>query len=182
MKKILFIAITLMTTIATFGQTFEEGGKYLHFGIGFGSPYALSGAKVGLPPIHTSLEVGVTENVGIGGLIGYNTAKYESSFFGDTYSWKYSYLLICARGAYHFVNFDKADVYVGGMLGYNVVSAKFKTTSDLIDESDVASSSASGVAYGGFLGARKTLGEKVTIFGEIGYSVAWISAGICLNL
>lgn len=171
-----------MTTIVSYGQTFEQGGKYLHFGIGFGSPYALSGAKVGLPPVHASLEVGVTDNIGIGGLVGYNTAKYESTFFSDTYTWKYSYLLIGARGAYHFTNVDKADIYLGAMLGYNVVSAKFESTSDTIDENDFTAASASGVAFGGFLGARKTLGEKVTIFGELGYSVAWLSVGVCLNL
>jgi hypothetical protein len=141
MKKLVFLAFAIVLTTISSAQTFEQGGKYLHFGIGFGSPYALSGAKMGLPPVHTSLEIGVTENIGVGGLIGYNTAKYESSFLSDTYTWKYSYLLIGARGAYHFVNFDKADVYAGAMIGYNVVSAKFETTSDLIDESDVATES-----------------------------------------
>jgi hypothetical protein len=181
MKKILFYLALVMITKASLAQTFENGAGYLHAGIGFGSPYAYSGAKMGVPPVHLSFEKGVTENVGIGGLIGFTSAKYESSILGTTYGWNFKYILVGARGAYHFTQVEQADVYVGGMLGYNIASAKF-TSNDATLSQYVTEPKVGGVAFGGFVGARKSVTESLTLFGEVGYNIAWISAGLCFNL
>lgn len=181
MKKILFYMFFAVVAKTTFGQSFENGAGYFHAGIGFGTPYGYEGSKMGLPPLHVSFEKGITDNIGLGGLIGYSSSKYESSILGDTYSLKFSYLIVGARGAYHFTQVEQADVYIGGMLGYNIASAKFSSTnSDL--EKFVTKPKVGGVAYGGFIGARKSVGESLTIFGELGYNIAWISAGVCFNL
>lgn len=179
MKKVLFI-IALISSINTFAQ-FGEGSTRLHFGIGFGSPYAYSGSSSTIPPIHMSFEKGITDKIGVGGLIGYTASKYEQSFLGDSYSWKFTYLLIGARGAYHFKTDDKMDLYGGAMLGYNVASAKFESTDPDL-EAFVTEPTVGGIAFGAFLGGRYNFNDKVAGFAELGYNIAWISAGVCLNL
>lgn len=182
MKKVFISAmIVIAASVSAFSQTFEQGKKYVHLGVGVISPYAYADSKMGVPPLHASFEVGVTDNIGIGGLVGYTSSKYEQSFLGDSYNWKFSYLILGARGYYHFTNVEVCDLYAGAMLGYNVASAKFESTnSDL--ERLVTEPKVGGVAFAGFVGARKNVGENFTIFGELGYSIAWLSAGVCFNL
>jgi len=182
MKKVLLAAFILIaSSLSTIAQTFEKGNKYVHLGIGVISPYAFSGSKMGIPPIHTSFEVGVTDNIGIGGMVGYTSSTYDQAFLNDSYSWKFSYLILGARGYYHFTNVEVCDLYAGAMLGYNVASVKFESTSSDL-EALLTEPKVGGVAFAGFLGARKDIGENFTIFGELGYSIAWLSAGVCFNL
>jgi hypothetical protein len=119
--------------------------------------------------------------IGIGGYFGYAGAKEEFSTFGIEYSWKYSYLIIGARGTYHFVLEDNADVYGGVMLGYNVASVKFESDDEDL-EALVTEPSAGGVAYSAFVGGRYMFAEKVGVFGELGYGISWITAGLTLKL
>lgn len=173
------LALATLVPLATNAQIFEEGGKYLHLGIGVGSAYAYSGSTMGVPPIHASLEVGVTDKIGVGGLIGYTSSNYKETYFD--YSWKFSYLIIGARGAYHFYNEDKWDAYGGLMLGYNVASAKWESNDPDLNESTYGEPSVGGIALGAFVGARYGLGDSGAIFAELGYSIAWLSLGYCVR-
>lgn len=186
MKKILstMIAVVAMT-LSTNAQLFDEEAKFFHVGIGVGSPYAYSGSDVSIPPVHASAEFAVSEKIGVGGLIGYTASKWEQTYAstsGSTsYSWKFSYIIVGARGAYHFIDSDKADVYGGVMLGYNIASATFESTdSDL--EQYVSEPSVGGVAFGGFLGARYMFNEKLGGFAELGYNISWLSVGLAVKL
>lgn len=180
MKKLLLV-IAVICTLSSTAQEFGQGSQRLHFGIGFGSPYAYSGSTVGIPPIHASFEMGVTDKIGVGGLIGYTTSTYEQSFFGDSYSWKFSYLLIGARGSYHIKTTEKYDFYAGAMLAYNAASAKFESTDPEL-EAFVTEPKVGGMSFGGFLGYRHNFSDKISGFAELGYNIAWISAGVCMNL
>jgi hypothetical protein len=180
-KLILLLLVVVAGQMNMTAQTFENGASYFHAGIGILSPYTYSGAKMGIPPVHVSFEKGVTENIGVGALVGYTSAKYESSFLTDSYSWNFSYALIGARGAYHFTNFDKADLYLGGMLGYNIAKAKFESTDPDLAQY-VTEPKVGGVVFGGFLGARKSVTDNLTLFGEVGYNIAWLSVGVCFNM
>jgi hypothetical protein len=181
MKKIMMFLMVALLSGITYAQTYEMGATYVHAGIGVISPYSYSGSKMGIPPVQVSFEKGITENIGIGGLIGHTSSKYESSILGTTYGWKFKYTIVGVRGMYHLTSYDKADVYGGAMLGYNIASAKFESSdSDLAQF--VTEPKVGGVAFGAFLGARKSITESITLFGEVGYSIAYISAGICFNL
>ncbi len=154
MKKF-FAALALTAGIFTsnslFAQVYEQGGNIVHAGIGFGSPYAnyttTGGSISSLPPVHISFEHGLKDKIGIGGLIGYSSTTIDYSSFN--YKFKYSQLVIGVRGAYHFINEDKYDVYAGLMLGYNIGSASYEGSGTVIQPVAV-----SGVAFAGFAGAR----------------------------
>ena len=174
------IAVVAMT-LSTNAQLFDEDAKFFHVGIGVGSPYAYSGSDVSIPPVHASAEFAVSEKIGVGGLIGYTASKYDQSYFGDSYSWKFTYLIVGARGAYHFIDSDKADVYAGAMLGYNIASAKFESTDPDLEQF-VTEPSVGGVAFGGFVGARYMFNEKLGGFAELGYNISWLSVGLAVKL
>ena len=163
MKKItLVIALMAMSLFGANAQVFEQGKGNLNFGVGFGSPFIYSGSKSTLPPISLSYEHGVSEKIGIGGLIGYAASSYEfqtynldpnSSALYTNIKTTYSYFIIGARGNYHFVNKDNLDVYAGAMLGYNVASAKTKETPD-DPYYNWDSGSIGGLVFGGHLGLQ----------------------------
>lgn len=180
MKK-LFALAAILISIATQAQQFGAGSQRLHLGVGIGSPYAYSGSTTTIPPVHASFEYGISDKIGVGGIIGYTSSKYEQSFLTTEYSWKFTYLLVGARGSYHFLTNEKYDVYGGAMLGFNIASAKFESN-DATLERFVTEPAAGGLAFGGFVGGRYNFNEKVAAFAEIGYNIAWLSAGVCLNL
>jgi hypothetical protein len=183
MKKVLLVF--LASAIASFGmaQTFQQGNKIGQVGIGFGSPFFANGSKMGVPPVHIAGEFGFSDKIGIGGLIGFTSSKIEETFgfgFGD-YSWKYSYLIVGARGSYHFYQTDKIDAYGGVMLGANIASVKFESDDPTLEQF-VTEPKAGGVAFGFYGGARYYFNEKTALFAEVGYNIAWLSAGLAFKL
>lgn len=186
MKRVLlFAAVAGLAATGVQAQVFEEGAKFLHVGVGFGSAYAFSGSKMGIPPVHASFEAAVTDKIGVGGLVGYSSSTWDYGAFGlgtkYKYEWNASYLVIGARGAYHFVDDRNWDVYAGLMLGYNVASLKFKTDDPDWTEPGMGwvEPKVGGVAFGAFGGARYAFSESSAVFAELGYSIAWISVGYC---
>ncbi len=180
MKKILLV-LAILLSFQGFAQSFGKGSTRVHAGIGIGSPYISSGTKMGVPPIHASFELGVTDKIGVGGLLGYTSSSIEEQFFTTSYSWKFSYLIVGARGAYHFLTDDKMDLYGGLMLGYNIANARFESNDSSLN-SFVTEPTAGGVAYGFFAGGRYNLKNNLAVFAELGYSISWISAGVCFNI
>jgi hypothetical protein len=188
MKKIIFafsILISFTTTLQA--QLFSKDQRFINAGIGLGSAYYYSGSTTTIPPVHASYEVGVTDKIGVGGLIGYTASGINENFLGNgAYSWQFSYLVLGARGAYHFLNNDKADVYAGLMLGYNVARAKFQTSDpdirELYNEGTIRNVSAGGFTFGAYVGGRYMFSEKVGGFAELGYNISWLSLGATFKL
>lgn len=184
MKKLFTAALVIGCVSAANAQFFEEGAKFLHVGVGIGSPYAYSGSKMGVPPVHASFEAAVSDKIGVGALVGYTSSKWDQNYFGlgaskYKYTWNFSYLIIGARGAYHFVDNDKWDAYVGLMLGYNIASAKFDTDDPSYDKTFFVEPKVGGVAFGAFAGARYGFSQSSAIFAELGYNISWVSLGYC---
>lgn len=168
------------TTSTPSGAVYQVGQNIIHAGIGIGSPYAVAaatGADVSsIPPIHVSFEHGLKDKIGIGGLVGYtaSTQTFNVPFFGE-YKFKYSYIIVGARGTYHFINDEKMDIYAGAMLGYNIASASYDGPTNAFTPKPVA---AGGVAFGAFGGIRYKFNDKLMAFGELGYNISWISVGL----
>lgn len=185
LKRVLLIATVASFTVAgANAQVFEQGASFLHLGVGFGSPYTFSGSKMGVPPVHASFEYGVSDNIGVGALVGYTSSTWDYGFGGlgskYKYEWQATYMIVGARGAYHFVDSDKWDVYAGLMLGYNIASLKFKSDDPNWKEPLLwVEPKVGGFTFGGFLGARYALGDHSALFAELGYNIAWISVGYC---
>lgn len=169
------VAMVAFTATNSYSQIFNEGSSFVQGGIGIGSAYTLSGSNLGIPPVHVSYELGIKEKIGVGGLIGFTTANTPTGFGGGEY--RFSYIVIGARGLYHAYNEGKIDAYGGLMVGYNIASAKYVGPGEF-----PYNGSAGGFTIGAFVGGRYAFNDKFYGMAEIGYSIAWLSVGIGTTL
>jgi opacity protein-like surface antigen len=177
MKQLLMTAVIALQSLCVFSQdaVFGKGTKLLDFNIGLGSPY-WSGLQKSLPVNpRIGLEIGVTDEISVGGSVAYSGAKYTYQSF-ETYTYKYNAWFIALRGAYHFdVDNEKLDPYLGASIGYVVVSVS--------GEGGYAYSVASGAGYGAFGGVRYYFKKNFGLNAELGYtSFSFLGVGVSLKL
>jgi hypothetical protein len=167
MKKILtiFAAVMIIPAVA-FAQYGGPGSLDINAGIGLGSNLTGTGLPVGL-----SVEYGLNEEISIGGYAGYASTKEN---FGSG-EWKYTNFIIGARGSYHKELVDNINTYGGIMLGYNMADAEWSGPGN-------AQASVGGFTYAGFVGARYHFSEKLGLFGEVGYGIAFLQTGLTIRM
>jgi len=172
MKK---VVITLFAAFLAFNLSaqdnmFTKGEKVLNLGIGFGGGYysSYSSGYSKIPFLSAAVDVGIIDgvldvgSVGVGGYIGYSSAKWES---GYNYGWKESNFIIGPRGTFHYPLVDKLDTYAGILLGYQSVS--WKETGDWGIYTGYAGGS-SGIYFSGFVRARYYFTESLAVMLELG--------------
>jgi len=178
MKKVLFVLLALVVVSSTtsFAQGFKNGSKTLNAGIGFGFA-GIEGSST-LPPISVGYQVGITDKISVGGIACYAGSSYKTSFGTSEYEWTYSYIVLGARGEYHFMEpSDKLDLYAGLTLGYNIVSVTAPSGT-------FSGYTAAGSAFfvGGHLGARYAVSNSWGGFGELGYGIGYLTVGAYFKL
>lgn len=184
MKKILLplIAIALFVMQGYSQDVFVKGDKVLNLSVGLGSGlYKGSGYGSKIPAIAASYEACVKDELfdansalGIGGYVGYTGAKYN---FGSGYGWKYSDIIIGARGAVHYQFIDNLDTYGGLMLGYDIVSSKEYGTGPF-----VGNASGSSFLLDIFVGGRYYFSDKFAGLVEIGSGISYLNIGLAIKL
>lgn len=160
-------------------STFLKGDKVLNASLGIGSTlYSGTYYKSQVPPLSASLEFGVVDNViekgvvGVGPYVGYSSYKYQYSSWG----WKYSNLIIGARGNFHYPLVDKLDTYTGLLIGYNVVTSK-----EFGDPIGLDTYSAGGLTWSWFIGGRYYFKENLAAMLELGYGIAYLNIGVAVK-
>lgn len=159
-------------------MAYNKGDQVINLGIGLGGfagAYGSSGVA-----ITGGYEYGVTENISLGGVVGYSSTS--ETIYGD-YGWKYTYILIGARGAYHLDLFHspKIDTYGGILLGYNIVSSSATGTIPYYGYYG-ASASASYLEFGLFVGGRYYFDPHWAVQAELGYGLGILNIGIAYKL
>jgi len=177
MKKIITIAAILILSSQLFAQGYDKNKTVLNAGIGFGLAGIYGDAT--LPPISLGLQFGVNEKISVGGMVGFSTSTYDlGSFLGKNYEWDYTYIIVGARGEYHFLETsDKLDAYAGLTLGYSVASV-----SEPSGYSGFYTAESGYFLYGVHVGARYALSNSLGVFGELGYGVGYLTAGVFFKL
>lgn len=187
MKKLCFLilfAASLLATSQTNAQTITSGNPNFSKGqwdvnAGIGLIRTFYGSHRGVvPPVSVSAEVGVTDNISVGGYLGYTSTKDRFGFLDDFDVIKYSFVIIGARGSYHFNVWDKMDTYGGLMLGYAVASAKWDSTNPYLND---ASFAASGLSLSAYIGGRYDINENIGAFAEIGYGISVLTIGATMK-
>lgn len=188
MKKILIIFLLSIFTlpfVAAQDNMFLVGDKVVNLGIGLGSSlYSGSFYKSSVPPVSISFEKGIMDGVlekgviGVGGYLGYSSYKSEYSFFGDAYGWKYTNIILGARGSFHYPLVDKLDTYGGVIVGFNIATSKgygdFGTYADPY--------SGGGLVFSPYVGGRYYFTEKIAAMAELGYGISYLNLGIAIKL
>ena len=184
MKKLTSLFLVLFMVISfSYAQDmrFASGDKVVNLGIGLGSRlYTGSGYKGTIPPISISFEKGIKDNVlekgviGIGGYLGYSSYKWEYFEWG----YKYTNIIIGARGNFHYPLLDNFDTYVGILLGYNIVNAK-----EFGDTPGYSYNvSAGGVVWSGYIGGRYYFSDSLAGLIELGSGISYLTLGVAIKL
>jgi len=163
----LVLLVTLGTKVSA--QTplaFEKGDQVVKLGFGLGAPFSTGSLKI--PPIQGIYEYGLTEDISIGGLLGYASSSENYSSLGKI---DYSYLIFGARANYHFETGEKFDPYGGAILGYYNVGFNDKG-------GYLGDFAASSVIYGVQIGANYYFSKNIGAWAEVGYGVGYLNLGV----
>jgi hypothetical protein len=150
-------------------KVFSKNDMVVSAGLGFvNSIHSGNGWKASFPPISLAGEYGIVDNlidgnasIGIGLNLGYAGMKYK--FTSNSY--KFSDLILGARGAFHYQFVSTLDTYAGLMLGYDIVSGNRTYAS-------------SEFVWGIYIGARYYFNSKFAITAEIGKNVSLFNIGV----
>ena len=165
MKKIIIAVAFMLGVSAVNAQSFEEGTKVVQVGAGFGGDIGT--------PYGVGFEYGVSDKIGVGAYVGY------SSY--DVIGFKYTSILVGAKGNYHFYTNDKFDAYGGLLLGYNNVKVDSGTGTGFGIFGATTTAAASAVVFGGQLGARYYFTDSIGAFAELGYGLANLNVGVAFK-
>ena len=187
--KILLFAALMLTFTAVNAQRsrpFAKGDNIFNFGIGFGSLlHPGNFYKTTLTPVSISYEHVMQDGMidgnaawGIGGFFGYSSSKWEDSYWGGKYGWKYSYLVIGPRGTFHYYLAPNLDTYAAVFTGYNIVTANEFGNFPGVDKDNAVKSS---FAFSFILGARYYLTNNFAAMTELGYGISIVNLGFALK-
>ncbi len=144
------------------GYGFSKNDKLLNIGVGLSSYYYGN-------PIGLSYEVGITDDISVGGQLDYNSGSYDD-YYGYSSRYRYSAYYLGARGSYHFnrvlnINQNKMDLYAGLGLGYQSFN-----WNDSYNGSGYGYDYGSGLFLNYFIGGKYYFTNKVGAFVELGYT------------
>jgi hypothetical protein len=181
MKRILLISLLLVIAVSlSFSQmAYKMGDQVVNLGIGLGGFAGAYGS--GGVAITGGYEYGVTENISLGGVLGYSSSSND--YFDGSY--KYTYFLIGARGAYHLdlLHNPKIDTYGGILLGYNIVSNSWTYNNGYGSFGYYSpSASSSYLELGLFVGGRYYFDPHWAVQAELGYGLGILNIGIAYKL
>jgi len=175
MKKItitlFFAALSFFNTNTLNAQAFEEGSMVLNLGAGVGTKYATGFGISG------SFELGIWPTgdfgiIGLGVISGF-TISDDVITMGSV---DYTEFAIGPRGTYHFtiIPVENLDVYAAADLLFVSQTTKYK---DGVTPND----SDFKFRPGAVAGARYYFSDFFGVFGELGYSVTFLTGGISLK-
>lgn len=181
MKKaaaVLFVLVFIVSSSISFGQGYKKGVNNLNAGVSIGGLAGFYGSS-DFPPISVGLQFGIHEKFSVGGIIGYASSSYDLGFFNNAnYTWTYRYIIVGARGEYHFMEpKDDFDLYGGLTIGYNIVSVDEPT-----GYSGFYTAEASYLLYGFHAGGRYLFSKNIGAFAELGYGIGYFTIGLNVKL
>lgn len=154
------------------GQPFSKGKLYLGGALGLGSGMGYFGGVA----LMANAEYAVTNEIGIGGSIGYWGYSESISGFGVTTKVSYSIVPVIVSGAYHIpLKVAKLDVAAGLSLGYYVVSSSVESS---VAGYNYSGTSSSGIAWGVFGLVRYFVTDSVALRGKLGYGITFLEVGV----
>jgi len=178
--SVFIVAMAVCTTASA--QAFLKGTNVVSAGIGFGGSFGSFSYGSQTPGISVQYEKGVWEIGGpgvisLGGYVGRKGYKYSGAAGTYHYSQKWNYTIIGVRSAYHYngINNEKADLYGGLMLSYNILNYKYEDNGGF--NQSTAGSYGSAAGFTAYVGGRYFLSDNIGLFAEVGYGVSYLTVG-----
>ena len=175
---LLTVALVIPGTVLA-QSGFNQKDKLISAGLGLGM-YGVYGSS-SVPPIFAMYEMGVAEKISVGGLVAYSGSSDEFGFG----KWSYTYIVVSARGSYHFLEGQKNfDAYAGAGLGYDIVSSSV-SWKDPTYQNLYGGRYSAGAGYFFFdvhVGGRYYFSPHFAAMAELGYGVGFFRIGVTYKL
>ncbi len=180
-------------------KCFDEKTHIINVGVGFGMNYysGYSGrgyAYRSSPAFSASYEQAIPKKLGpgylgVGAYVGFQTASSTYNYFYDKHGYYNNYyyknswnnFMVAARAAYHWdvLNFKKADIYAGVLVGVRIQTYDYTTNNpDPYADNYRLSQGSAYPSFSVFAGARWYFVSKVALFGEFGYGISYVTGGL----
>ncbi len=173
-------------------KCFNGSTKVLNLGVGLSGGSYYSSYSSRSPAFSLSYEQGLPNKIGpgymgIGGYLGYQTARYYNRYDYKNSPNKYFYehrwntLLIMARAAYHLdvLNTSKAELYAGASLGVRIQTYSYEDNDPYYDYQDKAGRTY--LASSLFIGGRYYFTKNIGIYAEFGYGISYATVGVSIK-
>lgn len=172
---------------------FHEGADMLGVGVGILGGYNAGWHGAGAhqsPALNLHYDHGMGKlgpgTWGLGGYLGFKTASYRAWHHQLVHlDYRYTYLVLGVRGTWHYNEWhgdSNLDTYAGLMLAYNSVTFRNRTDYNSYTYLDNYRYSGSGLGLGAYVGARYFLSDQIGVYGELGYGLTWLQAGLAIRL
>ncbi len=185
MKKAISSFALFLTSFIAFAQDgpLTKGSVKLNLSYGLGSYIKIAGGETTFAPLTGSVEYAINENTTLGPVVGYTATaqRYYYPSLGINYTYKFSNLLIGAKGNHYFNTGEKFEAYLGAFLGYNVVSATLESSSGS-EDFNYPVEDAGGFLYGFQAGGRYKLSSNLAAHAELGYGIAVLNIGLTFSI
>ena len=180
-------------------KSFDEKTHIINLGVGFGMNYYGGYAGNGYnyrssPAFSISYEQAIPKKLGpgylgIGAYLGFQTANttynyyYNKHGYNNNYYYKNSWnnFMVAARAAYHWdvLNFKKADIYAGVLIGVRIQTYDYITNNpDPYADNYRLNQGSAYPSFSVFAGARWYFAKHVALFGEFGYGISYVTGGL----
>ncbi len=185
-KRLLFtIFISVVAIVGATAQPLQGGEHLVKLGLGVASlPKHQYTSKT--PSFTMSYEKNVSELIGVGHISAGGLISVASSYLDywsddNKYTQGNNFTTFAAKGVYHFdlvemtddVKWNKFDVYAGAILGFTLKRGQNDQNEDKVKKAYFASDI--------FVGARYNFYEKLGVFMEFGYGVAYFKTGLSIQ-
>lgn len=193
MKKTILTAIlSLVVILGVQAQQskitrFKAGDIELSASIGLLPTFVADQSNTIVPPIGFRAGYRVSENFSLAGFIAYSSSETDQITLldGTVNQWKNNYTMLGLRGAVHATRIVNWDIYGGFMTAYNISNVD-RTILEKADEKSNAPSAyqptnENTFTFGGFVGGAYYFKKDIAVFGELGYGISLINAGVTMK-
>lgn len=156
-------------------EPFSLGANVISFGVGLGNHYGYVGSGLTVAPAFSiayersmlALGPGI---LGVGGFVGYQRATSKDVVA----NYRFSDLIVAARGVFHYPVSPQLEVYGGVALGVRRAGVSFDGSPGAGDYAASATDGYSAL----FVGGRYYFGNSLGAFAELGYDQSWLKVGV----
>ncbi|MCB0644147.1 MAG: hypothetical protein KDC44_21030 [Phaeodactylibacter sp.] len=173
----------------------DKGDFSLDLGVGVIPFFAIDNGTTDVWPISLNLSYRIQKHFTVAAFAGYTAATSAPILLADGIPVQYrnNQWVFGLKGAAHAYAFDRVEFYGGIQMGYSLpnvteLSAPLSPGQEPIDPTAPSQDApykykpATGkMVYGGFVGSSFLISERISVFGEVGYGVALLNAGVSLK-
>ena len=166
---------------------FKAGDVELSAGIGLLPTFLADQAQTIIPPVGLRLGYRVSENFSLAGFVSYSSSETDRISLpdGTINKWENNYTMVGLRGAVHATRIQNWDIYGGFMAAYNITDVNRTIVDHSNDDIDFRSpyqpTNSDTFTFGGFVGGAYYFKKNLAVFGELGYGVSLVNAGVTLK-